>query len=545
MDLRISYTKCLLCSFDIAFSKDAVLCECTEHWYCSTLCRDVSKITKKHNTPGEESPSCNSVIAFYRLILTSYDEETLNMVKEYMRSKDGVSRIDIKKLAESGDWKAALVLGLTYEFRFVCESEECELAIRPPFVKSRPFSNRKAIKYYKMAAEQNSVEAFAGLGGVLNRQIDESRAAKDYFLKSSKRYMRSQLSLYNLCFTDLQCEAEMIQDSFDEDPENKVVHEIYGLSGFVLFRLFKADFKKSLRTHVLRIPILSATYNLIRSLDTEPVLGFMSYQIMMYYKDFQRCVQNPIFIQKADDLHGKDNPVVRIDPGVRMDARATFDPGYFQRLHHDQPMHLCEHDVSSAGNTCFQCAQLARERVLSVYENSFLLSRDTLFINEYYSVIFSLESGLKKQDYFPIYGKFEITIAIRVMALQPMDLHPLQLAKSPDIYWPVIHYYGSVYSALMDILDVNIVDSIYKNIPEFTPLPERRNRVDEEKYVIKCGYNPCVHLDWKYEFKKCSRCMRRRYCSRSCQELDWKDHKHECCLRPDPKKNLKKYDDQS
>ena len=95
----------------------------------------------------------------------------------------------------------------------------------------------------------------------------------------------------------------------------------------MLFRLFKADFKKSLRTHVLRIPILSATYNLIRSLDTEPVLGFMSYQITMDDVDFQRCVQNPIFIQKADDLHGKDKPVVRIDPGVRMDARATFDPG--------------------------------------------------------------------------------------------------------------------------------------------------------------------------------------------------------------------------
>ena len=139
---------------------------------------------------------------------------------------------------------------------------------------------------------------------------------------------------------------------------------------------------------------------------------------------------------------------------------------------------------------------------------------------------------MKKQDYFRNYAKYEIIPTVHVIALQPMDLHPLQLAKDPYIYWPIIHYYGSVYSALKDILDVKIVDSIYKNIPEFTPLPERRNIVEEEKYVIKCGYCPCVHLDWKFEFKLCSRCKLRRYCSSSCQKLDRKLHKKECFLRP-------------
>ena len=75
-----------------------------------------------------------------------------------------------------------------------------------------------------------------------------------------------------------------------------------------------------------------------------------------------------------------------------------------------------------------------------------------------------------------------------------------------------------------------VVDSIYKNIPKFTPLPVRRNIVEEEKYVIKCGYCSCVHLDWKYEFKQCSRCKLRRYFSPSCQKLEWKDHKKECLL---------------
>ena len=48
-----------------------------------------------------------------------------------------------------------------------------------------------------------------------------------------------------------------------------------------------------------------------------------------------------------------------------MDAKAVYDQGYLQRLHHDQPMYLCEHNVQSIGNTCTQCAQLARERILT------------------------------------------------------------------------------------------------------------------------------------------------------------------------------------
>ena len=34
--------------------------------------------------------------------------------------------------------------------------------------------------------------------------------------------------------------------------------------------------------------------------------------------------------------------VARIDPGVRIEAKAVFDQGYLQRLQHDQPMYKCE-----------------------------------------------------------------------------------------------------------------------------------------------------------------------------------------------------------
>ena len=72
-------------------------------------------------------------------------------------------------------------------------------------MKSRPFSERKAIKYYNIAAEKNSVEAFASIGRVLAVQDTLRRAMKDYLIKVIKvnRFKSTQLLLYFVCFLDL------------------------------------------------------------------------------------------------------------------------------------------------------------------------------------------------------------------------------------------------------------------------------------------------------------------------------------------------------
>ena len=534
LNIKISYTKCFSCRYDIGFSKDALVCNCSLHWYCSTQCRDQCK--DEHCLQSRELVSCTSLKYFFSAVLYFHDTKALNMVKEYISSKAGVSRKDMKKLAEAGDWKAALIIGLTYEFRFVLDWDECKLAIRPPFMKSRPFSDRKAIKYYNMAAEENSVEGFAALGRILIIQRDMSRAMKDYLMKSSNRFMTSQDVLRFYCFQDLVGTLIYCKQEYKQGEELEVLS--YGMTGLILFRLiFLNDSKSSkiLLNELLLFPKIAGVYFFLKSCNPEPTIVSVSVKdhVMRLSNDGGfRPVENPIFIQKADLYNEEDNTVARIDPGVRMDAKAVFDQGYLQRLHHDQPMYSCEHVVMSIGNSCTDCAQLARERILSVYENNFLFSEDESFTGSVYSVIYTLKSGLKKQDYFWNYGKYEVITAIRVMALQPMDLHPLQLAKDPDMYWPIVHYYGSVYSALKEILDGKTVDSIYENIPEFTPVPERINKVDVKQFVINCGHFPCVHLDWEFKFKQCTRCKLRRYCSPSCQKLDWKLHKKECFLRP-------------
>ncbi|XP_023325195.1 uncharacterized protein LOC111698940 isoform X2 [Eurytemora carolleeae] len=530
LNLKIGYTKCFSCRYDIGFSKDALVCNCSLHWYCSTQCRDQCK--DEHCLESHELINCTSLDSFYSKILHYYDMETLNMVKEYISSQEGVSREDMKKLAEAGDWKAALIIGLTYEFRFVLDWDECELALLPPFMKSRPFSHRKAIKYYNMAAEENSVEVFASIGRILLILEDMRRAGKDYLMKSSNRFKSSQNFLYLYCFPDLGITLSYIKEEYKQGEELNV--PVYGITGVILFRLNLLDDSRSsdsLLKELLFFPKISEVYSSLKNCNPEPRIVCDSVNNSIPGDSF-RPVENPFFIQKADLYNEEDSIVARIDPGVRMDAKAVYDQGYFQRLHHNQPIYYCEHDVANIGNTCTQCAQLAQERILSVYENSFLFSKDECMRTKFYSIIFTLESGLKKQDHFWIYGKYEIITAIRVMALQPMDLHPLQLAKDLTIYWPIVYYYGSVYSALKEILDGKTVDRIYENIPEFTPLPERRNIVDEEQFVIKCGHNSCVYLDWEFKFKQCTRGKLRRYCSPSCQKLDWKVHKKECFLRP-------------
>ena len=53
-----------------------------------------------------------------------------------------------------------------------------------------------------------------------------------------------------------------------------------------------------------------------------------------------------------------------------MDAKAVFDQGYLQRLHHDQPMSLCEHDVMSIGNTSLL---FSRDESITGFVYSFIL----------------------------------------------------------------------------------------------------------------------------------------------------------------------------
>ena len=91
LNTKMSYTKCYSCSYDLCFSKDAVVYNCKYHWYCSTQCRDKCKDLIWCFC---ELSNCTSLDSFYSLIQAFYDTETQDMVKEYdyVSSQEGVFR---------------------------------------------------------------------------------------------------------------------------------------------------------------------------------------------------------------------------------------------------------------------------------------------------------------------------------------------------------------------------------------------------------------------------------------------------------------------
>ena len=226
-----------------------------------------------------------------------------------------------------------------------------------------------------MAADENTVEVFAALGRILVLQEDMRRAGKDYLMKSSNRFQSSQMHLHEVCFLELVCTLSYIKEKYKPGEALNVL--VHGITGVILFRLNLLNdsrFSNSLLKELLLFPRIS---EVLKSCNPESRIVCFSVNNFFPVDDGgPRPVENPIFIQKADLYNEEDNTIARIDPGVRMDAKAVFDQGYLQRLHHNQPMYHCEHDVQSIGNTCTQCDQLALERILSVYANSFLFSKD-------------------------------------------------------------------------------------------------------------------------------------------------------------------------
>ena len=183
-----------------------------------------------------------------------------------------------------------------------------------------------------MAAEQNSDEAFAALARVLRKQKDQTRAVKDYLMMSSTRLKSYQVSLNQTClFDEMTDVSNYIREEFKTGV--KLVVPIPGVSGFILFRLKLVNNPQStVLKETLLFPHIAEVYHRVKGCNPEPEVGWMSNQAMMKNIDFNRSVQNIIFIQNADNFHGKNNNDVRIDPGVTMDAKAVNDPRIFPKV---------------------------------------------------------------------------------------------------------------------------------------------------------------------------------------------------------------------
>jgi len=68
---------------------------------------------------------------------------------------------------------------------------------------------------------------------------------------------------------------------------------------------------------------------------------------------------------------------------------------------------------------------------------------------------------------FKSYSQPDIKCVLQCLMSNPGDLHPLYLAEDPNLYWPTIWYYGSVYSALLTCCGVIIVKKLYGKLSRY------------------------------------------------------------------------------
>ena len=120
-----------------------------------------------------------------------------------------------------------------------------------------------------MAAEKNSVEAFAALGRVLKGVIDQERAIKDNFV-SSRQFHYSQKSLNNRCFSaDLLGEPSHSKNLYKKGEQLVVMFP--GVTGLMLLRYTRLDdCQHSFLRLELVLPFFSEMHYFLKGCKPEP-----------------------------------------------------------------------------------------------------------------------------------------------------------------------------------------------------------------------------------------------------------------------------------
>ena len=68
-----------------------------------------------------------------------------------------MTRVEVKQKAEDGDAKSAVIIGPTYQFRFVADRSESVMTICPSFSRSTAFTRSKAFKYMQLQQSRTTL----------------------------------------------------------------------------------------------------------------------------------------------------------------------------------------------------------------------------------------------------------------------------------------------------------------------------------------------------------------------------------------------------
>ena len=130
---------------------------------------------------------------------------------------------------------------------------------------------------------------------------------------------------------------------------------------------------------------------------------------------------------------------------------------------------MCSHQpqIPTPVGKCKDFHDTAVKRTTAVAEGSYSVSiTETVPTYGYGARYFTLKDGNLVLDTFKAYSQPEICSVLQCLMSNPADLHPLYIAEDPNLYWPVIWFYGSVYNALLECCGHKVVQQIYGKLGE-------------------------------------------------------------------------------
>jgi hypothetical protein len=213
-------------------------------------------------------------------------------------------------------------------------------------------------------------------------------------------------------------------------------------------------------------------------------------------------------------------------------------------------IHMSSDDTD--GTNCPACRTDAMGRLWASVRALYATSETEPLDQRGRVAVYMTEGGELKSETFKIYSKVEVLTVLAGLTAAAMAspasqgggmletrpvAHPLFMAQDPNLFWPVVSYFGSVREGLLAVKPGRMDAGTWfgrLDLGEEQPLPETTaaergqfSHDDAGAAMLMCGAEDCRVLCAKKPLL-CGRCELRGYCSEKCQRADWKQHKLEC-----------------
>jgi len=563
-DAMMIEKECAECRKKIKKVKKGFVCKCKKVLHCSYDCQQASQHQCQGRTPWRLS---------FKEFQSRLEERRENkdakddMVKEGMEKYKSLE--DMERLAKSGDPFTAYMIGVSYSQRIACsaggDSKKSPVPIYMPekyLEKSTTETDEIAMKWFQIAAE----------GGIANGMI--SLAHKIYSSNGLKT--DSRFGFYWL--------AKAIESGAELEPETMelleskamLINDISAVDESIKMQLQAPEIRHLFQGSGKQVPLvgpnlgallLATRYREIEKWGGKTYNGGIFYGFRKFsnlVRQINSCKLVPQFVAgrggSASGVTRLCVPAERLvsNTKFRQGVRGTTDNGglldveqvtkaskdAWYTTERSKYLMTCVHhgqfNFTPVGE-CSKCLAEAVKRTTGVAEGLYSISiTETVPGYGYGARYYTVAEGNMVLETFKAYSQPEIGCVLQCLMSNPADLHPLHLAEDPNLYWPIIWFYGSVYTALLQSCGSKVVKKIYGKLSKY-----RSNKISSGRPAIPtslsafpsfaigemriaCGNEVCPNLDHSEKFLKCTGCRVRYYCSEQCQRSDWKKHKAEC-----------------